>query len=218
MPTIEAPQNLVLVETGKSIVLDPIFEFGMALDRSSSMTDVRMEVIRGYNALVDDQRKTAGRVRSTLVEFGSLAQIIYTDIPIESMPRLALESYAPAGSTALLDGIGLTIETIAERVDYREVASKVLVAILSDGAENSSLKYSLNEIAGEIDYRIWEDGWEFIYLAADDEAAAYAAGLGIPDDHIFNFLAEDIEPLLLKCSKAVTQYRLGNRDYLQLLQ
>jgi hypothetical protein len=134
------------------------------------------------------------------------------------MPRLALESYAPAGSTALLDGIGLTIETIGDRIDYREAPSKVLVAILSDGAENSSLKYSLAEIAGEIDYRIWEDGWEFIYLAAGNEAAAYAKRLAIPEDHIFNFLAEDVETLLLKCSKAVTQYRLGNRDYLQLLQ
>ena len=183
------------------------------------MDAVQARVIRGYNGLVNEQRTLPGQVATTLVEFGTSAELVFDDIPIVSLPELTEQNYAPWGHTALLDGLGTIMERIGERFDACEIDSvRVLVAILSDGLENSSQKFTLGEITEDIAFRRLEDGWEFIFLAAGNAAANYARRLGIPEDHIINFLAEDIEVLLLKFSNAVRQYRLGNRNYLALMQ
>ena len=182
------------------------------------MHHIQQKVIAGYNALIDEQRSLTGNATTTLVQFGHLAELIFNNIHLGDLPRLGKGNYVPYGATALLDGVGLIIDTIAERFDQAPGPSNVLIAILSDGGENNSDKYTLEQIRKEITFRRLEDDWVFIYLAAGDAAAAYAARLLIPKDHIFNFLAEDVQTLLLKFSKAVTQFRLGNENYLQLMQ
>jgi hypothetical protein len=217
------------VETASLSVTEPESRFGLAnyqalafglcLDKSSSMSPYVKGVIGGYNGLVDDQRRLPGQVSTTLVQFGDTEQLIYDNIPVSKLPVLNRENYVPGGSTALLDGLGLTMELIGNRFDASVIGSlQVLIAILSDGWENASTKHTLEQVAEDIRFRQSEDSWQFIFLAAGTVAADYARSLGIPETHIINFLAEDVAVLLLKFSRAIGQYRLGNPDYLALMQ
>jgi hypothetical protein len=221
MPKIAPPQSIIQSEPKREreVALPRTLELGLCLDKSSSMHPHQAQVIGGYNALVDEQRTLPGQVRTTLVEFGNVGELVYDNIPIGNLPVLNTELYAPAGSTALLDGLGLVMAQIGQRFDTagQPNKSRVLIAILSDGLENASVKHHLAEIAGEINFRRLEDDWQFVFLAAGEVAAAYALKLTIPKTHIINFLAEDIEQKLLLLSRAVRQYRLGDRNYLRLM-
>ena len=53
---------------------------------------------------------------------------------------LSRENYRPGGMTALLDGIGKSIEAIRRKYDQeiREDLASVVIVILTDGGENGS--------------------------------------------------------------------------------
>ena len=56
---------------------------------------------------------------------------------------------SPRGTTAFLDAIGRTINTIGERLDKTPESDrpgKVIVAILTDGLENASQEFKHKEI------------------------------------------------------------------------
>ena len=217
MPKFTFSESITQPET-RHVAIRQKLELGLCLDKSGSMDAVQSNVIGGYNSLVNEQRTMPGHVATTLVEFGTTDELIFDDIPIVSLPILTAENYSPWGYTALLDGLGSIMERIGERFDASEIDSvRVLIAILSDGLENSSSKHTLEQIIEDISFRRVQDGWEFIFLAAGKQAADYARRLGIPEDHIINFLAEDVETLLLKLSQGVRQYRLGDKNYHLLL-
>jgi hypothetical protein len=215
MPTDALPAQQLSPSRTRATRLYLPFEFGLTLDQSGSMDDVQHQVINGFNLLVDQQRTlAAGPLATSLVTFASEANLLYDQVPIEEMPRLTEASYQPDGATALLDGIGSICETIGTRFDAAEHPPRVLIAIITDGEENSSKMYSLEDIAAEITFRRAENNWEFIYLAAGDCAVRYGLRLGIPKSNIIDFLTSDIGPLLLKLSQALAQLRLGDKDYL----
>ena len=56
---------------------------------------------------------------------------------------------------------------------------KVIFAILTDGLENASRRYSLEDVSKKISKRRNKDGWEFLFLGANQDAIATAAQMNI---------------------------------------
>lgn len=56
---------------------------------------------------------------------------------------------------------------------------KVVFAIFTDGLENASMRYGWMDIAKKIRKRRKKDGWEFLFLAANQDAIATAAQMNI---------------------------------------
>jgi hypothetical protein len=80
----------------------------------------------------------------------------------------------------LLDAIGRTIKETDRRISALpegEKPGKVILAIFTDGEENASQEYTAKHISDLI--RIYRDtkGWEFIFLAANQDAIASAAAM-----------------------------------------
>jgi len=124
-------------------------EIGFVLDRSGSMNAMKEEAIGGINAFLESQQKLPGEARLTLVLFDHEYIVTYDGVPIKDVPPLDSHSYVPRGTTALLDAIGRTINTIGERLDKTpepERPGKVIVAILTDGLENASQEFKRKEI------------------------------------------------------------------------
>jgi hypothetical protein len=70
-------------------------------------------------------------------------------VGVKDVPPLDSHSYVPRGTTAFLDAIGRTINTIGERLDKTPESDrpgKVIVAILTDGLENASQEFKRKEI------------------------------------------------------------------------
>src|SRR5258708_24059358 len=105
------------------------------------MNAMKEEAIGGINAFLESQQKLPGEARLTLVLFDHEYIVAHDGVPIKDVPPLDKHSYVPRGTTALLDAIGRTINTIGERLDRTpepDRPGKVIVAILTDGLENAS--------------------------------------------------------------------------------
>jgi uncharacterized protein YegL len=113
------------------------------------MNAMKEEAIGGINAFLESQQKLPGEAHLTLVLFDHEYIVAHDGVPIKDVPPLDNHSYVPRGTTALLDAIGRTINTIGERLDRTpepERPAKVIVAILTDGLENASQEFKRREI------------------------------------------------------------------------
>jgi len=133
--------------------------------------------------LLESQQKLPGEARLTLVLFDHEYIVTYDGVPIKDVPPLDSHSYVPRGTTALLDAIGRTINTIGERLDKTpepERPGKVIVAILTDGLENASQESKRKEIFKMIKHQREVYSWEFVFLGAKQDAISTGAKMGIP--------------------------------------
>ena len=156
---------------------------GIVLDESGSMSSHVQTAIDGYNELLDDQKRLdAGRATLTRTIFNHEYPPRTQHADLESAEPLSEATYDPGGRTALWDAVGHTIDEMGARfdaMDEDETPAHVLVAIITDGKENSSEEYSADQVRELIEQQEDEWGWEFIYLGAgvDDFADPDAMGL-----------------------------------------
>ncbi len=168
-------------------------EIAVILDRSGSMEAMATDAIGGFNAFVDAQRAQAGEARMTLVLFNDRYEVPMESQPLAQIPRLTRQTYAPRGGTALLDAIGRTLRTMTEKAAARPAADRpgsMIVAILTDGEENASREFTLPHISDLIAEKRAQ-GWEFIFLAANQDAIASATRLSIPMADAQAFVASE---------------------------
>ena len=187
------------------------------VDRSGSMESIRNDAIGGFNAFLKDQQELPGEANLTLVLFDDRYQLLHDATPIGSVKPLNRETYVPRGRTALYDAIGRTIVKVSERLAKKsesERPGKVIVSILTDGEENSSRKYSGDRVASMIKERQDNEGWEFFYLAANQDAFAAATELSIPKDNTVSFKAtgEGVSEVYQEMSTLVAESRIDFGD------
>lgn len=154
----------------------------VALDKSGSMQEVRDDAIGGFNRFLEDQQKEPGQATITLVLFDHLYHCVLDFVDLKQAEPLNATTYAPNGNTALLDAIGRTIDDVGKKLaalPEDDRPEKVVFAILTDGMENSSSDYTRDRVKKMIQHQTEAYKWEFIYLAANVDAFATGAGMGI---------------------------------------
>ena len=164
-------------------------ELVFVLDRSGSMFGLEADTVGGYNALLESNRALGGQAVVSTVLFNDRVQVLHDRVPIEEVPRMREADFAPSGCTALLDAVGGALEhtqQVQRALPEGQRAEHVLVAIATDGLENASKEYSYARVKAMIT-AAQERGWEFIFMAANIDAAAEADRLGILADHAMNY-------------------------------
>lgn len=170
-------------------------ELVFILDQSGSMYGQEKDVTGGFNSMIDAQNDQEGDVLVTTVMFSNRPQMIHDRENAKNIRHLTEHDYRPGGSTALYDAIGETvshIRTIHKYVRNEDVPEKTIVAITTDGQENASLRWSADEVRKLIE-QCMNDGWEFLFLAEDLDAAAEAGCIGISADRAFSYNAARYE-------------------------
>jgi hypothetical protein len=170
-----------------------LVEIVCVIDRSGSMEAIKSDAIGGFNKFLDAQKKLPGEAKMTLVLFNHDYGVIQSGVDIQNTSLFNEKTYVPAGTTALLDAVGRTIDDTGKRLaDTPEVnrPEKVIFAILTDGLENASKDYAREKIRGMIKHQREKYGWEFIYLAANQDAFAEAEKLSIDPNMAYNFAAD----------------------------
>ena len=228
MPTYKQNQNSSeIVKSSKVVFADPKkltiagpLEIGFTLDASSSMMRLFAAAAVGYNAFIDEQQKLGPGAHFTFNTFETRVHPIHGCIPIESVPSIDASFLIGngCGATALLDGIGDVIRKVGIRFDELRKGGRnprAIIAILTDGAENSSVTFSQQEIFQMIHYRRTVHAWEFLFICADEGGERYGLALGIPKRNICRFSTnpDEIRALMGRLSKAVGAYRLGDRNF-----
>lgn len=166
----------------------------LVLDRSGSMSAVRESTITAFNEFLRSQRVAAGSARMTLVQFDNQYELLYEDVPIDRAKELNANTFVPRGSTALLDAMGRTIINTGNRLAALPEADRpgtVLFVTLTDGYENSSREFNLSRINAMIAEQRDTYSWEFVFLAANQDAIATAAQMGISADQALTFASSD---------------------------
>ena len=160
-------------------------EIAYILDRSGSMQSMQEPAVAAFNDFIKIQLDVPGDARLTLVQFDDAYEVPIASTPIQEVPQLTAATYTPRGRTALLDAIGRTVIETDRRIDAIPEADrpgKVILTIFTDGQENASREYTATHISDLI--RLYRDtkGWEFLFLAANQDAIANAAAMNM-DTH-----------------------------------
>jgi uncharacterized protein YegL len=170
-------------------------ELAFILDRSGSMETVRQAAIDGFNEFLRDQQAAPGNTRLTLVLFDHEILTVHDSVPVAEILPLDSDSFVPRGSTSLLDAIGDTIDRLGRRFDQLPAAQKpghVAIAILTDGEENSSSRYTWHDVSGRIQHQTNKYSWDFLFLGAGPDAIATAAKMSIPTHHSATYMADSV--------------------------
>jgi hypothetical protein len=155
-------------------------EIAYILDRSGSMEPMQEPAVAAFNAFVKAQLDVPGDARLTLIQFDDAYEVPIAACPVQDVRQLTAATYTPRGRTALLDAIGRTVKDIDRRIEAlsdAEKPGKVIFAIFTDGLENASQEYTIKHIGDLI--RLYRDqkGWEFLFLAANQDAIASAVAM-----------------------------------------
>lgn len=187
------------------------------LDESGSMLNLRDTMLKAFNENLSDQReevrKHGGKTFISLVKFNNEVVPVFTNMPLAEVPILTRENYNPDNGTALWDGIMKMINLIEN--DYNLPKKKILT-IMTDGAENSSVKYSgewgRQQVAAKIK-SVQERGWKVIFVGAEQNAYLVAQGLNI---YAQNTISSTIGNVYTNMSRGIsasaTSYRMGGEQ------
>ncbi len=194
------------------------------LDESGSMAGTRDQTISGFNEFMDSQQdKTLGECRVTLVQFNTLTdkpniRTKYANKLIDEVRPLDGRSYNPNGMTPLYDAIAQAIkDTEKESKSSLEVIEKlaghpvkigplIVIVIMTDGEENMSKQYDQKQVFDLISEKR-QQGWEFIFLGANQDSFASGAKVGVAAGMTANFSSGNIVRAMHAVGQSMSSYR-----------
>ena len=192
------------------------------LDRSGSMGSIVNEAISGFNYFLKEQKKIEGYATLQTMLFDH--EFIVSKLKnIQKVKKFNKYTFSPRGSTALYDAIGKTIDSELDRLSTlskEERPTKTLCVILTDGGENASSEYHQDLIKRMINEMREEFNWEFIFLAANQDAMFTADGLGISRGNAMNFDAtgDGVTHAYASMSKATSHYRASEETHYDIFE
>lgn len=152
---------------------DNLTELVFILDNSGSMEGREKDVIGGFNSMLKKQKEVEGEAKVTTVLFNWEDTILYYRRSLELVPEMTSDDYIVGGGTALFDCFGAMIDSIGEvllNTPENDRPSKVVFVIMTDGEENSSKRYTQEQIKQMVERQSYVYSWDFIYLGADIDA------------------------------------------------
>lgn len=182
------------------------------IDKSGSMDSIIDSAISGFNEFLQDQKRVEGNALVTTVLFSTMYQKLYEDLDIQNCEFLNKDNYKPNGGTALYDAIAKTINHEIDKLGalpVEERPEKILCVILTDGFENSSKDFSKDQIKKLVTEMKEDFKWEFIFLAANENASFAAEAMGISKGNSYAFTndSDGLNAAYSAVSFSATNYR-----------
>ncbi|MCQ2096885.1 MAG: hypothetical protein MJY87_02950 [Fibrobacter sp.] len=188
-------------------------ELVFILDRSGSMAGMESDAIGGFNATIEKQKREPGEALVSTVLFDDQNEVLHDRVPLIDIQPLTDREYFARGGTALVDALGSAIHHIGNVHKYardEDRPEKTIFIITTDGHENCSHKYRIEQVRQMIERQKGKYGWEFIFLGANIDAVSTAANYGIDASRAANFVCDEggIEVMYRAQSRIVSNLRL----------
>jgi len=160
-------------------------EVVFVIDESSSMIGSQAQTLSSFNEFLDGERNKNKECRISILKFSDpgKAKYIREAQDVRTIQRLSENEYRPDGITSLLDACGKAIEDLGSRLDAMPEAErpdKVVVAVVTDGQENASIKWTLPVLSAKIKEQQEKYNWQFMFLGVglDQFSASRVTGQG----------------------------------------
>lgn len=173
------------------------------IDRSTSIrtSNLIKSTIEGFNSLLNKQKAEPGDCKMTVVLFDgdrynpeNAYEMRYDGEQIQLVEELTEDNFIPKGMTALYDSVGRTIDTIKTRLSNTpedERPGKTIIAIMTDGEENSSVEYKKDTIKKMIETMEKEYNWTFLFIGAGIDAMVDGTSIGASIGNTFSYASTD---------------------------
>ncbi len=156
------------------------------VDESGSMSIIRKQAFVGMNETLQTVRKMQEKFPDqqqsvTLLTFDTgHTTWHYNNTPAAQTKDLDWKAYCPGGGTPLYDAIGLGVSKLNAQV---EDGDHVLVTIITDGEENSSVEWTLKMVRTMIE-KLKKQGWTFTLIGTDNLDVETMAQSFAIDEHM----------------------------------
>jgi uncharacterized protein YegL len=150
----------------------------VVVDRSGSMITMQKDAEGGLNSFIKEQKKEPGKATLRIDQFDTVYENVIKSTPIKDVKKYFL---TPRGGTALLDAIGKTVTDFGAELaalPEDERPGNVIVVVVTDGGENSSKEWTAEGVKALISKQESEFSWNFIFLAANQDAITVGAQYG----------------------------------------
>ena len=194
-------------ETKKNETVEIVF----ILDKSGSMAGLESDTVGGFNSMIERQRKEGAHAIVSTVLFDTDRTVLHDRVPLEKVAPMTESEYFVGGCTALYDAIGSAIGNVSTAHRYareEDVPGRTMFIITTDGMENASREYGREALKKLIEKKR-EEGWEFIFLAANVDAECAAEEVGISRERAVKYTADGTgtQKVFRAMSKAISAVR-----------
>ncbi len=176
------------------------------LDASGSMESIYNQALSGTNETIQTIRigqKDHPELQQclTLASFNSgkdYLKVKYSVAPIDEVKEITEEDYEACGCTALYDAMGEMISELKRKMTPED---RVLVTVITDGYENSSIHWTGPQIKSLVE-ELRHEGWTFTYIGANQDVEAVAGSMGIRNTLAFEETEEGAKRMFKRDSSS----------------
>lgn len=160
--TVTATGNYGISEATDTVTVKIAPTIAVLLDESGSIETNEGIWLRRYNRVLRDFQRLTSVAPYHLTRFNSRKfQREYVGIAIEDAARITPEQFNPAHTTNLYDAATKMIRQLSRR----DPIGRVIVALVSDGGDNASVRATRESLAKLIRSKE-RGGWSFLYVGA----------------------------------------------------
>ena len=186
----------------------------VVLDRSGSMGSIASDIIGGFNTFLEAQKKVPGMATFTLIQFDGQDpyEVMENAVNIKDAKNLTHLTFVPRANTPLLDSLGMAITKAGERLSSMKEEDRpdqVIFVVITDGYENASKEYTKDMVNSMIATQTDIYKWEFIFLAANQDAIQTGASMGFQANNSMTYGANptDVKNAFASVTLNVGAYR-----------
>lgn len=157
---------------------------GLVLDASGSMAPIRRRVLDSLASYVETQLREAEPDETNRLDlwvFNSRVKHVLDGACLEGYSHM---NYQCGGGTALYDAVGYAIDKLGQKfaaMPEEERPEDVVFVIVTDGQENSSRDFKLEDVRSRIETQTNVYNWRFIFLASNIDVEEVGSSLGVAD-------------------------------------
>lgn len=180
------------------------------LDESGSMHSVRNEILDALKEIYENINQISSK-KSHITSYFSFVSFENGNIKFHEWNKPVKENltmdynYNPEGSTNLLDATCTSILKLKNELKSKS-NYRVFVTIITDGEENSSTEYSLEETRSLINDLKATGKWEFLYIGADHNVNLASRAMNITNSFEFEKNNEGIRGMCYKLSDSLDEF------------
>lgn len=167
------------------------------IDESGSMFDLKQDTINNYNNFLKEQKENSSQteVFLTTAFFHDKIRYLNKNLNIKEVELIKQDDYNPECCTALYDAIGDSVNLLGNMLDELKESdkpSKVMVFILTDGYENTSVRYTREQIKNIIEHQTNKYAWDFKFIGSNIDVEAVAEQMNIPQYNTLEYKSDSI--------------------------